>query len=200
TPPFFWWILNRVLFWSAAISLKTFALNYIEDTPTLSLADLPAVSHTLIFGGGAGVLLVVLGAGLLADRIGRRPLLVTAGLLAVGGTLLLVVGRDLTWLFAAGGVLVTSGGVYASASWALATDLAPPHKGALYLGLANGATVIGSISGRLGGPLIDSVNHLTGQLSLGYLVVFALAGLCFLGSSLVILKIPSSTQRDLAQP
>jgi hypothetical protein len=92
-------------------------------------------------------------------------------------------------LFVAGGLIAVGAGIFASASWALATDLAPTGEGAQYLGLANVATVLGSIGGRLGGPLIDGVNQLAGSVALGYTVVFAIAALFFAGSSLAVLMI-----------
>jgi MFS family permease len=194
SPPFFWWIINRILFWSAGISLRTFMLNYVEDKQIVSLTELKAISNQFIVGLVAVVVLIVLLSGILSDQLGRRPLLIGAGLLAGSGTLLLMISPTLSLFFVAAGCIVISGGIFAGASWALATDLAPTNQGALYLGLANGATVIGSISGRLGGPLIDGLNHLSGDLGIGYSVVFALAALCFFCSSLVILKIPSDGQ------
>jgi hypothetical protein len=41
----------------------------------------------------------------------------------------------------------------------------------------------------LGGPLIDGVNQHSGTTTLGYLVVFGLAALFFVGSSAAVLKI-----------
>lgn len=65
----------------------------------------------------------------------------------------------------------------------------PENEGALYLALANGATVLGSIGGRLGGPVIDGLNQFLESDTTGYLIVFAIAALFFAASSLVILKI-----------
>jgi MFS family permease len=138
---------------------------------------------------GAGVFLLVLPAGLLADRIGRRPLLMVAGLLAAAGAVLFVLVRDLPLLFFAGGLIAVGAGIFASASWALATAIVPKNQGALYLGLANAATILGSAAGRLGGPVIDGLNQLTGERAVGYLVVFSLAAVFFVGSSLAVLKI-----------
>ena len=50
--------------------------------------------------------------------------------------------------------------------------------------------MVGSIGGRLGGPLIDGVNQLNGTVTTGYLLVFGIAALFFVGSSAVVLKIP----------
>ncbi|HEX9926619.1 MAG TPA: MFS transporter, partial [Anaerolineae bacterium] len=76
---FGWWMLNRILFWSAAIALRTFLLNYLEDVLSLSLDDAQVFSSRLLLILGGGIVLLAIPVGVLADRIGRRPLLVTAG-------------------------------------------------------------------------------------------------------------------------
>jgi len=188
-PAFPWWMLNRFFFWSAAIAVRTFMLNYMEDVLAIPPAEAQALSSRIFLVLGLGVFLLALPAGAVADRIGRRPLLVGAGLSAAAGTMFFVFSRDIVLLFVAGGLIAVGAGIFASASWALATDLAPSSEGAQYLALANAATVLGSIGGRMGGPLIDGVNRLTGTVELGYLLVFGIATLFFVGSSLVVLKI-----------
>lgn len=193
-PAFLWWMLNRFLFWAAAIALRTFLLNYLQDVFSLSLAQAQELSSQLFLFLGVGVFLLALPAGAVADRVGRRPLLIGAGLMAASGASLFIFRSELELLFIAGGLIGGAAGIYASASWALVTDVAPKGEGAFYLGLANGATVLGSISGRMGGPVIDGVNYLTGAIMPGYLVVFGIAALFFLGSSLIVLKIPEAHQ------
>ncbi len=189
-PAFAWWIVNRVVFWSSGIAIRTFLLNYLEDGLSLPLAEIQSLSNRLGLALGIGVVLLVLLAGALADRLGRRPLLMAAGLIASTGTILLVTFQGATVLFLAVGLIAGGAGIFASASWALATDLVPKKEGALYLGVANIATVVGSIGGRLGGPLIDGLNQITQTSTIGYLVIFAIAALFFAVSSLIILKIP----------
>ncbi len=83
-------------------------------------------------------------------------------------------------------------GAFLSASWALATDIVPRQEAARYLGIANIATCIGSGGARLlGGVLIDPINRALGSSSSGYLLLFALAALCFLVSALVIIPLPN---------
>lgn len=188
-PGFFWWMLNRFLFWAAAIGIRTFLLNYMSDVLGMSPAQAQALASQISLLLGVGVLLLVLPAGLMADRIGRRPLLVLAGLLAAMGAAMFAFEPGLNWLFVAGGLIAAGAGIFSSASWSLATNLAPHREGALYLGLANAATVLGSAIGRLGGPLIDGVNYLSDTSTGGYLLVFGLAALLFVGSSLAVLKI-----------
>jgi MFS family permease len=193
-PAFPWWMLNRMLFWSSGVAFYTFLLNYIQDVLSLSPAE--AVHQVLgQWGGillGVAILGLVLSAGALSDRLGRRPLLAVAGLLGTGGALLPVVERDLGILLVAGGLVGGAVALFAGASWSLVTGLVPDKKRALYLGLANGATVVGSIGGRLGGPLIDGLNYATGTTTVGYLAVFVITALFFGGSSLVLLNLPDS--------
>lgn len=189
-PAFLWWMANRILFWAAAISVRTFLLNYLEDVIGISPAEAQTLASRIFVVLGLGVFLLALPAGIVADRVGRRPIIVTAGLMAAGGTLVAIFYRDISALYLAGGLIAAGAGIYASASWALATHLAPGDQGALYLGLANGATVLGSIGGRTGGVLIDTVNHLFGTVVLGYQIDFGVAILFFLASSLVVFKIP----------
>jgi MFS family permease len=184
-----WWMLNRFLFWAAAISIRTFMLNYLADVHGLSAAQAQALSSQVLLVLGAGVLALVLPAGAIADRVGRRPLLIFAGLLAAAGALMFVGLADLDWLFLAGGLIAGGAGIFASASWSLVTNIVPDDESALYLGLANAATICGSVAGRMGGPVIDGLNQLTGSTTIGYLVVFGLATFCFIASGAVVLKI-----------
>ena len=195
--PFYWWMINRFLFWSAAIAIRTFMLNYLEDVMGITPAEAQALGAQLFLVLGAGVFLLALPAGAIADRIGRRPILMMAGLLASTGTAIFIVWPSLIMLYVAGALIAVGAGIFASASWALATDLAPASEGALYLGLANSAGVIGSIGGRLGGPLIDGINQLFQTVTLGYLVVFGIAALFFAASSAAVLKMPAKSKREL---
>ena len=188
-PAFIWWMINRFLFWSSAIAIRTFLLNYLEDVLGLTPTEAQILSSRLFILLGIGVFVLALPAGAIADRIGRRPILIAAGLMAAAGILPFIFWQNFNILIAGGAFIAAGAGIFASASWALATDLAPPGKGALYLALANGATVVGSIGGRLGGPLIDGINQLLHTTTLGYLVVFSIAALFFVGSSLTVLKI-----------
>ena len=82
-------------------------------------------------------------------------------------------------------------GAFITVSWALATDIVPGAEAARYLGIANIATCIGSgVARLLGGVLIDPINKALGSSSSGYQLLFALATLCFLVSSLVIIPLP----------
>ena len=82
----------------------------------------------------------------------------------------------------AGAIIGMGIGAFITVSWALATDIVPANEAARYLGIANIATCIGSgVARLLGGVLIDPINKALGSSSSGYLLLFALATICFPG-------------------
>jgi MFS family permease len=105
---------------------------------------------------------------------------------------MLLLVRSQTLITVAGFIVGMGIGSFLSASWALATDIVPRGEAARYLGIANIATCIGSgVARLLGGVLIDPINKALGSSSSGYLLLFALATLCFLASALVIIPLPN---------
>lgn len=190
-PSFRWWFVNRFLFWGAFIAINTFLINYLMDVVGMTQADAQSFRGTLTTIIGGALLVVTLPLGYLSDRLGRKPLMITAGLVAAVGAGLLLLARDRTMLMAAGAVVGVGVGTFLSASWALATDLVPKADAARYLGIANIATCIGSGGARLlGGVLIDPLNAAFGA-STGYLIMFGLAGAFFLLAALAIAPLPS---------
>jgi MFS family permease len=98
------------------------------------------------------IALLSLPLGRAADRLGRRVLLVGGLALVAAGSALIAASESLGVLIAARGVQ----GVGSAASWisalALVSDTAPPGRRGQALGVALGATGVGSIAGpALGG-------------------------------------------------
>ncbi|MBU1878730.1 MAG: PucC family protein, partial [Chloroflexi bacterium] len=82
-------------------------------------------------------------------------------------------------VYVGGSILGIATGLFFTANWSLGTQLVPPAKAGLYLGVSNlagaGAGVVGE---GIGGPLIDFFNR--SSPGLGYLTVFAMYGVMFL--------------------
>jgi MFS family permease len=185
-PDLLWWLLNRFLFWCGLLILRTFLINYMEQVIGLSAADSQRVTGELGAALGGFILVLVLPSGYLSDRVGRRPLLTLAGIVAAIGAGILLTARSIPLLFVAGLVVGVGGALFLASSWAMATDLVPQESAARYLGIANLATAGGSAAGRLAGPLIDALNRAFGTTSLGYIAAYALSGLVFVLSSWAI--------------
>ncbi len=178
---FHWWFINRSLFWSAVIALNTFILFYLMDVVGMAFEEASRLFGDLSLTLGLGVLIMSIPAGRLADRVGRRPIVIASGLVAAAGTSLLLVVRSQSGLIVIGALLGAAVGTWLSANWALLTDLVPSARPALYLGIANIATAGGSLVSRFAGALlIDPINRITQSRASGYLSLYALAVLAFL--------------------
>jgi MFS family permease len=191
-PIFGWWFANRILFWGAFIAINAFLINYLVDVIRMSQAAAQSFYGTLKVILGAALIVMALASGWLSDKFGRKPVMLIAGLVSFAGAMLLLFVRDRTLITVAGGIIGMGIGAFLTASWALAADIVPPAEAARYLGIANIATCIGSgVARLLGGVLIDPINRVLGSGSYGYLLLFALAALCFLVSALVIIPLPN---------
>jgi len=146
---FAWFILSRLLILAGLAAVRTFAQNYLQDV--LKVPNPAAETGQLMTILGLAVLLVILPAGFLADKVGRKRVNLFAVLLGtVGTTLMLTVGsyNALVFFAAIVGIAV---GIFYSANWALAMDLIPAAEAALFLGLTNLATAgAGSLPGLSG--------------------------------------------------
>jgi MFS family permease len=181
-----WWLLNRFLFWFALLTLRSFLINYVEQVIGLSADEAQRVTGLLASILGGLTFLIVLPSGYVADRVGRRPLLMVSGVAAAVGAFVLAAARSLPVMFVAGLFIGLGGGLFITSSWALATSLVPKKEAARYLGITNLATAGGSAAARLTGPLIDGINHFFDSKTLGYVGAYALGGILFLLSSWAI--------------
>jgi MFS family permease len=198
-PMFRGWFFNRALFWGGFIFLNTFLVTYmmgVLDMPEAGAQKFVGSLSTII---GVGLLLMALPAGRLADRFGRKPLVMVAGVVAALGTAVLLIARDTTTITIAAAIIGMSIGTFLSANWAMVTDIVPRAEAARYLGIANIATCLGSGGARLiGALLIDPLNKLFASPSAGYLVVYSLAALFFLTSTFVIMPVKQTTAEAAA--
>jgi MFS family permease len=192
-PAFPWWFVNRFLFWGGFIALNTFMLFYMTDVVRMTEAEAQRFVADLSITIGLVLMVVTLPSGWFSDRYGRKPLVAAAGLLAAIGTTLLLMVRTKSLLTLAGGVIGLSVGTFLSANWALVTDIVPEREAAHYLGIANIASAGGSAAARLiGGVMIDPVNRLMGNLTAGYISLYALAALAFLMGTAAVLRLPDT--------
>ncbi len=184
--PFVWWVINRLLFLAAVGSIQGFALYYLRDV--LLLPDAERWTGILLAIVAVFLVASALGGGYLADRVGRRRLVMLSALVAAAGTMFLLVARDMTLVLVGGSILGAGAGAFMATNWALGTDLVPPQEAGRYLGISNlagaGAGIVGA---GIGGPMADFFNRL--EPGLGYLVIFAIYGGLFLISALALTRV-----------
>ena len=194
---FGWWLVNRALFWAAVIALNSFVIFYLVDVAEMTFSEASRLFGDLSVVLGVTLLLITIPAGRLSDKVGRRPILFAACLVAVAGNVILLAGRTRPILILGGAALGLATGVFLSASWALATDLVPRGMAARYLGIANIATAGGSFLARLaGGALIDPINRLTESQEVGYLTLYSLTLIAFAVAAFSVTRLKTDKDRD----
>ena len=147
--------------------LMAYTLYFLQDVVGL---EKPASGMSwLAATAGVTIIVTLWPAGVLADRVGRAPLLYVSSALGGGGTLLFYLAQNLVHVVLIGIVLGVASGLFFSAGRALITDMVSERRAALQMGLANFALVGGLAASRLGGPLVDFLNGI--QENSGYYVM-----------------------------
>jgi len=119
-------------------------------------------------------------AGALSDRWGRKRLIYLSGGLMVVPGALLIVSNNFTLATLLGIAFGLGFGAFASADWALATDVLPSADDyAKDMGIWHIATVLPQVVAvPVAGPILDVFNRLGpvwGYPSLGYTVIFSMS-------------------------
>jgi len=183
---FVWFLISRLLVLMAFTTLQTFALYFLRDV--VGVVNPASATAQFSIVAAAGMLAVVYPAGRLSDRVGRRPVVVTSGLLgAIGIALIFLFQHSYILIIFCGGLVGISFGAFMSSNWALATDLVGKGEEARYLGLTNLATAGGAALARLIGPVIDFFN--AHSFGLGYSVMLGACFIYFLTGSALLMKI-----------
>jgi Na+/melibiose symporter-like transporter len=189
---FLWFLVSRTLILMAFATVQQFALYFLRDV--IGVKDPAASAATFSVVGVAGMVAIVYPAGHLSDRIGRKKICFTSGVVMVLGFVVIIFARDMTAIMAAAGIVGIAAGAFSVTNWALATDLVAKGEEARYLGIANMATAGGAALARLMGPVID---HFEAQSAgLGYRVMLiACCVYCIVGI-LLLLKVRSPSNQS----
>jgi MFS family permease len=190
-PDFVWFLVSRLLILMAFSALQKFALYFFMDV--VGITSPAVVTADLFIVVGVCMLAAVYPAGRLSDRIGRKPIVVSSGLLSALGIMLLFFSQSYAPIMLSGAILGFSSGAFMSTNWALATDLVPKGEEGRYLGLTNLATAGSSaVILFIIGPMIDFFN--ARDPGLGYQAMFLVSFICLVIGSLLALKIKGQTQ------
>ena len=185
---FIYYIVSRFLFLMPLLVLRTFGLYLLKDYT--GLTDPVAAASDLTVVVGVSVLVMVYPSGHLADKIGRRPIVIVSGLISTIGFVLLLFAHSYIFVLVAGSLIGLANGAFMSSNWAMATDLVKKGEEARYLGLTNFATGGATAVAALIGPGIDFLNRVFTSPT-GYEAILIFCALLCLVSSLLVLRIRS---------
>jgi len=184
--PFAWFLLSRFLVFMGFTALQTFALYFLRDVTGIENPAGATAQFSIV--AAAAMVLTALPAGRLSDRVGRRPIIVTSGVVGAAAIgLVFLFRQNYPLILACAGLIGISFGAFLGTDWALATDLVAGSEAARYLGLANLANAGGAAAARLIGPAIDFFN--ARGAGLGYSVMLFACFALFLSGALLVLKV-----------
>jgi MFS family permease len=192
-----WLLAVRALFLGAVAAPINFAFAYFLRSHDMVRDD--ALTWQLIGVGiiGASTALAAIPGGRLSDRVGRRPVIWGATLLAAFG----IVGVALAPTPALAIVLLVpfgvAAGAFLSADWALMTDVIPKHTAGRYMGILNvGTAIAGPLFLIVGGPTMDFAGATLG-LPYGPRVALLIAVIWLAGAALALIPVdPRRRERD----
>jgi Na+/melibiose symporter-like transporter len=191
---FIWFLASRLLVFMAFATVQQFTLYFLKDV--VDIADPAEATSRFFVIAVIGMLAVVYPAGRLSDKIGRKPIAISSGLLGAVAIAIVFFSHNYISILIAGGVMGIAIGAFMSTNWALAIDLVAKGEEARYLGLANMATAGGAALARLIGPVIDFFN--VQSAGLGYQVMLAACFVYFVAGALLLLKIKDQHNRRSA--
>ena len=184
-PDFILFLVCCFLTFTAWGILMGHALYYLMDV--FGITRPGEVTGDLLIVVGICMLAIVYPAGRLCDRVGRKPIAISSGLLGALGIMALFFSQSYLHIMFSGGLLGICGGAWMSSQWALATDLVGKGEEARHLGLVNMSVAGAGAVSRLIGPVIDFFN--AHSPNLGYQVMLLICFVCFIIGSLLLVKI-----------
>jgi MFS family permease len=175
----FFWLVFAVLLANMGVnSLQFFARYFFE-------VYFPTISPDAAFRLMGGISLVVtmlsaVAAGVLSDKIGRRPLILGAMFLCAVTTLLMgLTGNFVLFLILAGIRSAATGPIFASAP-ALASDLSPKDEAGQYMAYNNLTTGLsGALAGLIFGFILVTMTRTT------FMILFIVSAILFLIGGIV---------------
>jgi MFS family permease len=191
-------VWSRFLFLFGVYGIQAFAQYFVLDK--LQPENAVKLTGDLMAAIVLSLLAFSILAGYLADRVGRKPLHVVAAILVAVGSLLMMTAATPTAVLIFGSIVGAGIGLFITANWALANDLAPAGEAGKFLGLTNLATAGASAASRLAGPGIDALNAWQPGAFLGYAALFSIGGALALLSLIALRRVPDRKHTPPVQP
>ncbi|NPV55707.1 MAG: MFS transporter [Anaerolineae bacterium] len=195
-PSFSWWVINRLAFLVGTTNLASFTVYFFQGRLGLEHEKAAGPAATLTMFVGIFILLSALPSGALADRFGKKKLLIISGIMASVGTFVVISVANLPVIYFGGILIGLATGLFYAANWALGTEIVPKDKAGKYLGISNLAGAgAGAIGAYIGGPIADNITRYAPEFpGLGYMVLFVIYGILFLLSVIALrgIKEPSN--------
>jgi MFS family permease len=177
-------VVSRFLFLLGSYAVGRFLLFFVADRLGLRPDAAAEQAGGLLAALTLLTLLSVPPGGWLADRFGRRPLMLAGAGLSAVGTGLLAFANSATLILLFGGLMALGSSAFYGANWAMIADLAPPAEAGRFYGLANIGTAGAAAAAGLLGLVVDQGNGVAPGL--GYTALFVAAAGAFVASAVAL--------------
>jgi Na+/melibiose symporter-like transporter len=174
-PDYVRFLLSRLFYIIPLTAFQVFGLYFFRDVA--GVADPAAVMGNFTLVSGGAMLAAAYPAGWLSDKIGRRRVALTSGLVGASGITLLFFFHQYHFMLFASALMGIGFGGLTSANWTQAVDLAPEAEAGKYMSLTNLATAGGSALARVNGPMIDYFNARRPELGYSAMLLTSLVSL-----------------------
>ncbi len=182
-----WLIASRLFFLISIYGVQVFAQYFVRDV--LAVPNPIKLTGDLLAAITLSLVAFSLVGGWLGDRLGHKRVTYLACLVGGSGCFLLLWASTPGRLLAFGIVFGIGIGLFLTANWALANELAPPAEAGKFLGLTNLATAGAGAIGRLEGPFIDLLNNARPGAWWGYAGLFLAGTVCIAISALLLTRV-----------
>jgi MFS family permease len=193
---FAWWVVSRLAFLVGVNNMSVFAVYFLQGR--LGIPGEAAAGPASLLMAVVGVLILIFAvpSGWLADRIGRKGLVIASGIVGAVGVAVVVSSPSMTIIYIGGAIIGAATGTFFASSWALGTDLAPRETAGRYLGLSNLAGAgAGAVGAYIGGPIADFVTANAPILpGMGYILLFGIFAFMLILSAIVLLTLQDPPQ------
>jgi MFS family permease len=103
---FTWWVINRLAFLVGSTNLSIFAVYYLQERfGALQEFNVGEMFGQLMLFVGLAIFISSIPAGWISDKIGKKPVCALSGVVALIGTIIVIVSPNTTVLYI-GGVLI----------------------------------------------------------------------------------------------
>jgi MFS family permease len=157
-------LLSRLLFLGGVNVFLNFNLYFLQRSLGLDTEQTGVWIAVVGIATGVTTALATIPAGLISNRVGRKPLIYTA--CVVGSFGLAVAGLAPTPQVLVLGVVLLgiAAGTFLAVDWALMTDIIPKASSGRFMGISNIAVgLAGPVALLLAGPIMDAVGGATGS-------------------------------------
>ncbi len=182
--------LVRLFFLMGAGTFINISLLYVERVFSITDPNERSTLWMAALGMGlAGTVLAAMPAARISDRIGRKPVVWAAAVVATIGILILAAAPTPVIALTGAFFLGAGYGAYLSVDWALMTDIIPLASSGRFMGIAN---IANSISGPLGlavaGPIMDAF-YRAGDIAMGPRVAVGLGIISLALASIILIGV-----------